>query len=79
MKREIEELESSGGSGRTDEEEKDSDDTETADGGKEKYRELGRLEGALERLRDEKIQAVIEYRLNADEARRKGFFELYAY
>ena len=79
LKREIEELESPGGSGRTDEEEKDSDDTKTADGVKDKYRELGRHEGALERLRDEKIQAVVEYRLHVGEARRRGFYELYAY
>ena len=77
LKREIEELESPGGSGGT--KEKDSDDTKTEAGVKDKYRELGRLEGVLEQLRDEKIQAVVEYRLNVDEARRRGFFEIYAY
>ena len=79
LKREIETAEAPPDSDETDKEKKDSDDTAASTTLKEKYRDLGRLEGTLEELLERKRRAISRYRFAVDEARGKGFFEAYAY
>lgn len=74
LKGEIDALESSG-DGDAPEQESES----TADGLKEMYRELGRLEAEQDRLRDEKVYAIVAYRRAVDVARSMGFYEPYEY
>ena len=45
----------------------------------EMYRKLGRLEAELERLEDEKVNAIVAYRRAVDIARSMGFYERYEY
>ena len=68
LRAEIGDFESSEGSGE--------EDPETL---KQKYRELGRLEGELEGLHDQKVGAVVSYRRAVDVARSMGFYEHYEY
>ena len=80
LKRRIEERESAEDSDQTDDEGKDdeeSGDEKASDSLKEMYRELGRIEGALPGWLYERIEAVVEYRYAVDEARRRGFSEVY--
>ena len=85
LKREIEERESAENSdpaaeeGKDDKNDKKSGDDKAADDLKQMYRELGTIEGALEGWFDERIDAVVEYRYAVDEARRRGFAEVYRY
>ena len=74
LKGEIDALESSG-DGDAAEQESES----TADRIKEMYRELGRLEAEQDRLRDEKVYAIVAYRRAVDVARSMGFYEPYEY
>lgn len=69
----IEELESD------DEESSEKEDRSAADRLKDMYRQLGRLEAELERLRNEKVNAVVAYRRAVDFARSRGFHEHYEY
>lgn len=69
----IEELESD------DEESSSNEDRSAADRLKDMYRQLGRLEAELERLRDEKVYAIVAYRRAVDVARSRGFYEHYEY
>ncbi len=80
--REIEQRESAEDSDQAEEEgedEKKSGDDKDADALKQMYRELGTIEGALEGWYDERIEAVVDYRYAVDEARRRGFAEVYQY
>ena len=74
LKGEIDALESPG-DGDAAEQEGES----TADRIKEMYRELGRLEAEQDRLRDEKVYAIVAYRRAVDVARSMGFYEPYEY
>ncbi len=73
LEEQIEELESDG------EESSKAEDRAVADRLKDMYRELGGLEAELERLRDEKVYAIVAYRRAVDLARSRGFHEPYEY
>lgn len=62
-----------------DEESSETEDRSAADTLKDMYRQLGRLEAELERLRNEKIYAIVAYRRAVDVARSRGFYEHYEY
>lgn len=79
LKREIARLESPGDPDREDRQDSRDSAAGDAEAIRDKYRELGRAEGALERLDDELLGAVIDYRRAADAARRRGFPEDYEY
>ena len=79
LKQEIDKAESPPDSDDTVKDKKAPADTATSNALKEKYRDLGRLEGTLEELLERKRRAIPRYRIAVDEARRKGFFEAYAY
>ena len=74
VKGEIDALESSSDAEAPEREGKSTDDRS-----KEMYRELGRLEGELDRLRAEKVYAIVAYRRAVDIARSMGFYEPYEY
>lgn len=71
---EIEELESG-----DDRQASEKEDRSAAGKLKEMYRQLGRLEAELERLRNEKVYAIVAYRRAVDVARSRGFYEHYEY
>ena len=73
LARHIEELESD------DDESSRKEDRSVADRLKDMYRQLGRLEAELERLRNEKVYAIVAYRRAVDVARSRGFYEHYEY
>lgn len=77
LEREIRELEAAQESGGEDKQESEGGDL--IERLKGKSRELGRLEGSLEPLLDEKARAIAEYRLAVDVARHMGFAEPYFY
>ena len=72
LEEQIEELESE------DEESSETEDRSAARL-KDMYRQLGRLEAELERLRNEKVNAIVAYRRAVDVARSRGFYEHYEY
>ena len=74
LARHIEELESD-----DDDESSRKEDRSAADRLKDMYRQLGRLEAELERLRNEKVYAIVAYRRAVDVARSRGFYEHYEY
>ena len=73
LEEQIEELESE------DDESSKTEDRSAADTLKDMYRQLGRLEAELERLRNEKVYAIVAYRRAVDVARSRGFYEHYEY
>lgn len=72
LEEQIEELES-------EDDESSKTEDRSAERLKDMYRQLGRLEAELERLRNEKIYAIVAYRRAVDVARSRGFYEHYEY